>query len=141
MTRQFFENAADALQDPFPALAKLSFATRPCLVSDEFEAFDTQTSDEFIRDLCDTFSYMELWSLDYKCINFDGSLNWVEVFDLDLHGVLWATGQTKHLDFRVKGSDDPVKRQSKSMKGTDPFAPKVVQEAVKAFDKSLDRPK
>ena len=110
VTRQFFENAADARRDPFPLPVKLSLATRPCLVSDEFEAFDAQTSDEFIRDLCDTFSYMELWSLDYRCTNCEGSLNWVDVLDLDLHGVLWALGQKQPLDFGVNnatGSANP----------------------------------
>ncbi|CAK0883715.1 unnamed protein product [Prorocentrum cordatum] len=137
------ERATLAHEKPLTFPCRAFVEERPCRVSDKFMAAHAQTSDEFVRERCKLFSFMELFDVEWDPVDVDGTLLRVELKSATSLGCLWKAGLTKALGAKSAQRDCATASSFTKMKTDDPPnpAPKPVPKPkAKGTPRAAGRP-
>ena len=145
VTRLDFEHVAASARTELQLPCNLKIASRVSLLSSQFEAIHSETSDEFVKNLTEAFLDMTLHSATYVPVNIDGTLLWSRLDGAQALCLLWEPGKKAPLSFAKKPAHDQAFRDGgkllKSLNTADPLSSSVrhVVAGVLAGSKRITR--
>lgn len=137
-----FEHATDISSPALSLPCNVRISVRPCRVSAEYQAIDSKTSAEFVRDAMQCMIAPRLYHAEYTTICPDQTLLWSQITSLNEVGLLWEPSMRKPLSFGTTSGERARRQRSQtlvfeSMMSTDPLSDEA---ALVATSSSHRRP-